>query len=574
MADFSEPEEGWEETKKSLSFRQIGFVALAALILAGAAVWYELPRWRERGSIQITRQWLAVGKLDRAGEAVQTMLARAPKRVEAWQLAAVYARAVGQKQKAAAYLRQAAALDPHAVELTLDWAAAAFVADRLDEAENALAQIPAAVRSGSAQAERLAGEIARARGNVGLARTYFESAVRLGVGAAENEIPLGIVLASASSPEERARGRALLQRWRRDQSWGLEALRALLADAVVREESAAMTELALELARHERAENADVLNALLALSKSNAAHFAETLDALEQRWSEDLPKIAELVGWLSGIGQGKEAVRWLGTLPRSATDKPPVIVAWADALRVVADWPALREISREGDWAEVDFLRQAYLAMAEEGLGKSESAVLLWRGLRESARLNGGRALFLAGTVYAWGRQSEAVDLWWLASEQPGVAASALGALARHYQMQRDAEGLYRAFRQLYEIKSDDRRVANNYAYFAALTGHNLPVAERIARDNRAKAPGEMNYVSTHAFVLFSDGRRDDAVALLPEFLPGAKNSPGLAFTGGILLASVGRATEARELLAKVDRRNLTLREAELLDAAQTMAAR
>jgi tetratricopeptide (TPR) repeat protein len=558
------------EENRSLRLAALG--SAAVLLLFVAAGWWLRPLWKERSSIRIARQWLAADKLDRADEAVRDMLARAPHRVEAWQLAAEYARRIGQKAKAAAYLHHAATLRPDDGELALDWIAAAILAGSVDDAEVGLVALSSGGHAASARAERLSGEIARVRDDLKLARDHFESAVRLGGAVAENEIPLGIVLVSATSAEERARGHQLLQHWRSDPQWGLDARRALLADALVRKDVALMPDLAAELLADRRAEDADVLNALLAFSKSDQARFAVVLEQVERSRATDVAKISELAAWLSGVGRGQEAVRWLRTLPPGWTDQPPVVVAHADALRVLGDWAALRELTQRGDWGEVDFLRQAYLVLVERNGGDADRAAQQWRGVRENARLNGGRALFLAGTLYTWGCSAEAIDLWWLAAEQPGVAVLALGSLARHYQVQRDAEGLYRAFRRLHEIKSDDLGIANNYAYFAALTGHNLPAVERIARENRERAPKEMSYVATHAFILFSDGRRDDALALLPEFHAAAKKSPSLAFTGGILLASVGRAPEARELLEKVEPRNLTLREEELLNAARAAA--
>jgi hypothetical protein len=276
---------------------------------------------------------------------------------------------------------------------------------------------------------------------------------------------------------------------------------------------------------------------------------------------------------LSGTGHGAEAVRWVGGLPKELAGVPPVSVALAETLRVARDWPALKAAVAQGDWGDVEFLRQTYLAFAERSLGNAAEAEKRWAGVRENSRLNGGRALFLAGTVYIWGWQPEAVELWWIAAEQPGVATAALGTLARHYQVERDAEGLYRAFRRLNEIRSADARVANNYAYFAALTGRNLAAAERISAENIEAAPNETAYLATRAFVLHRAGKNEAALALLPQFAAAAQKSPSLAFTSGIVLAASGRGAEAKALLQAVDERALTLAEVELLKPARSGTA-
>lgn len=559
--------------EENRSFRRKCLATIAVLGGCATAIVVFGPRWRENNSIAVARQWLAAGKFDRAEEAVSAALARAPQRVEVWQVAADHARAVGHRNRAVTFRRQAASLRPADSVLMLDWAAEAVAAENFPEAEAALAKISADSRATSARAQRLSGEIAKRRGDLLTARRQFETAVRLGGAVAENEIPLGVVLLGTGAAEERRAGMALLERWRKDPLWGVEALRALLADALARKEVSRLPELASALMAHPAHENADTLNGLLALGKCEGTHFDVALKEVERARSGDPAQVTELVGWLSGMGRAAEAVRWTATLPGDMVSVPPVATALADALRISGEWAALRATVLEAEWGEIDFLRRAYLMIAERGLGESVRADELWNGLKETSRLNGGRAIFLAGALYAWGKQADAVELWWLVAEQPGVAASALGSLARHYQMQRDAEGLHRAFRRLHELKSDDPRIANNYAFFAALTGHNLPLADRITLANHEKYPEEPTYAATRAFVLHRSGKTTAAITLLPRFAAAAEQLPALAFTSGIVLAGAGRFAEAREQLAKVDERTLTFREAELLNQARSASA-
>lgn len=559
--------------EESRSLRRKCYGAATLLVLLGGVGWWLVPSWRERSAIRVARQWLAAGKLDRAGESVRDALARAPRRVEAWQVAAEYARVLGQKKTAAVYLKQAAALRPGDVDLALDWAAAAIVAGNFEEAESAIKGLSIEARAHSGRAERLLGEIARSRGDVAAARVHFESAVRLGGAVAENQIPLAVVLLASVAENDRSEGRAVLERWRKDPEWGIEALRALLADAVVRDDRAAMPLVATDLLAQHRRERADTFNSLLALAKADPAQFATALASVERAAEADAAEVAELVGWLSGTGHGAEAARWVESLPKKISAVPPVCVALAETLRVMGDWPALQRAVVTGDWGDVEFLRQAYLALADGALGNTAAAEKKWSAVRESSALNGGRALFLAGTVYAWGERTKAVELWWLAADQPGVAMAALGALARHYQVERDAEGLYRAFRRLNETRSADARIANNYAYFAALTGRNLAAAERISAENLAATPNEPAYLATRAFVLQRAGKSDQALALLPQFAAAAKSSPSLAFTTGLVLAANGRGAEATMALQTVDERPLTLAEVELLRQARARAA-
>jgi Flp pilus assembly protein TadD len=163
----------------------------------------------------------------------------------------------------------------------------------------------------------------------------------------------------------------------------------------------------------------------------------------------------------------------------------------------------------------------------------------------------------------------EAEVLWWAAADQGGPnAIQALGTLARYYQVRRDAEGQYRAFRQLHFAHPQDADVSNNLVYFAALTGHDGSLAERLAAENLARDPQNLTYLATRAFVLFMDGRASDALALLKPRAAEVEKSPALAFAYGLALAGTGNKAEARALLGKNLQATLATREADLIKTA------
>jgi predicted Zn-dependent protease len=165
-------------------------------------------------------------------------------------------------------------------------------------------------------------------------------------------------------------------------------------------------------------------------------------------------------------------------------------------------------------------------------------------------------------------RRDEALTLLWVAADKPGVALEALGTLARHYQTQRDAAGQYRVFRRLHTLRAQDDSIANNFAFFAAVTENDFASAEAIARENHARFPDSAAYLSTYAFVLTMQNRADEAQALLRPLAGDWQKSPGVAFAYGLALAGSGRKAEARPLLESINASTLTTREAELIAAA------
>lgn len=555
------------ETRRALRWT---LSAMLAATIFGVASWlWVYPWWMKRNAVSVARQWLAVGRLDYAAEAVKQAIVSAPENVDTWRLAAELARRQNDKVAAKEHSHHAATLAPNNIALATDWAADALLADAPEEAERALATLPVADAANSSAAHRIAGELARRRQQLTVARDHFENALRLDGPLAIDEVPLGIILLSARDPAERQRGLTLLKKWTADPTWGAESLRPLLNDAILHDDRAAMLAHAEALRAHPRCTFGDLPSCLLALSKTDATRFATVLAAMEKDHAADATNVATLIGWLNQIGRSADAVAWAQTLPATITHQPPAVVAVAEALRQSSRWTELDAWTETGDWGRsLDSLRIAYALQAARQLARDARAKDLWATLLARAPGNGASALFTADTIYHWGLREEAVALLWIAAEQPGVALTALGTLARHYQTQRDAEGQYRAFRQIYALRVEDAAIANNYAFFAALLGKDARVVEKITRENLARHPGDLTFRATSAFVLTVQNHAEEALALLKPVASEAKNSAAVAFAYGLALAGAGQKSEARVLLASLDPRTLTTAEIALINRA------
>jgi predicted Zn-dependent protease len=557
--------DAWE-TRRAM--RWTTYATLALAVAGGALGIWVYPSWMQRNAIGMTRQWIAAGRLDRATEVLQEAFVAAPERAELWQLAAEIARRRKNKKLALEYSRHAAAIAPADPVLALEWTEDALLAGAVEEAGRALAGLPKSAVDGSARAQRAAGEIARRQHRLSEARDHFEISLRLEGPTAINEVPLATVLLETRDPAGRQRASALLAKWTADPEWGASALRALLGDAIASDDRAAMSRWAEALRVHPLCTIGDMPNCLLALSRGAPANFARVLAELEKNHAAEAGNIALLLGWLNQIDRSEDGARWLRTLPSAVTRKPPVIAIGAEALRQTAAWAELNVWVNEGSWAsDLEFLRLAYGISAARGLGEAARAEELWHSLQSDADVHGVHALFAADTIYAWGWQREALLLWWKAVDQPGLAIEALGNLARHYQVQHDAEGQYQVFRRLYSLRSADAAIINNYAFFAALTDHEMSVAERLAREIHQRAPENLSYRSTYAFVLCMREHNDQALALLQPLEGEIPTSSGLAFAYGFALAKTGQKTAAGKLLNSLDPATLTARETELIKA-------
>ncbi len=548
--------------------RRKALYAGLVLVAAGlAAATWVYPWWARRNAIRIARQWLEAGQLHNAAEAAQRAAQLAPDRPEPWLIAAELARLGGQHPDALRYYRRAMDLAPEDSAITIGWAAAALRAGELREASTALNRLPPAEVAASADAQRIRGEIARQRLRLTDARGFFEAAQKLEGARAVNEVPLGLVLLQSTDPALRQRGLDLLVKWSTDGNWGVTAQRTLLADATNRDDRPAMRRWAEALWANPVRTIGDMPDCLRAFSRTDEVRFAAVLAGLERDHAVTPQAATQLLSWLNEIGRGEEAVRWMRTLPADAMHRPPLVVAGADALRISGDWGALADWTATGNWgAEVEFLRWTYGLQAAHMLGNDERAGELLRTLAGHARLNGVHGLFAASSLYGWGRKDEGIELWWIVAEQENkLAVDALGSLARHYQVERDADGQYRVFRRLHSLRPQDPGISNNFAFFALLTNREQRIAATLAREVAEQNPRNKNYFATHLFALVQQGRADDAVALAQPRAAEAATAPGLAFAYGLALSNVGRKDEARTLLQRLPPNSLTTAESDLI---------
>jgi predicted Zn-dependent protease len=550
-------------------------IGLPALVVAaGLGVW-GYGHWSRSNAVRIAQQWLDAGRLDRAGTAIQDALRDEPELPASWHLASELAWREGNRAASVGYARKAAEVGHYRANDVLSWAEASILSDDTEQALEAESHLDSLTMQTSPRALRLMGEVDRRARRFAEARDHFQAALREDARAgeqssADDEVPLGIVCLQTGSASDRALGQTLLARWAPDPKWGVDALRALLADAVAHRDRDAVVRWAEALRMNPKFTLGDVPVILQALADFDAEHYQAMLSQLEDKSRSSATQSAQLLGWLTQIGRAEEAARWGGSLDPATARKPPIAQGIAEALRATRRWADLRVWIAQGDWGrDLEFLEWAYGMAAARQLGDDAKAASLWQSLYADGRLYPAHALFAGDALVAWGYPKEAADLLWQAAERPDLAFQALGSLARLYQVQHDAAGQYRAFARLSAMRPTDRGIANNLAYFAVITdlGSQTRIA-RIAEDNFDSDPGNVVYRSTYALVLVWTGQTSKAMSLLEPVSGDWRKSPAVAFAYGATLASLDRKSEAGDVFGSLDQRRLGPQERDWIRAA------
>ncbi len=553
--------------RRRLLFGVPALVAAAVLCALG------YHHWSRQNAVRIARQWLDANRLDRAAVAVQQAIASEPDSPPPWRLASELAWKRGNWEASVGYARKAAAAGHNQQDDVLAWGEAAVLSGDLAQAREALGVLDKAGDASTARALRLSGELGRREHRFTQARDQFQAALRAdlaaGTPAPADEVPLGIVSLQTGSDADRTAGRAILSKWASDRRWGAESLRALIGDAEGHLENGAAADWADRLLAHPLCTLGDIPVCLGALARLDAVRFRTALAPLEDKSRADPTLAAQLIGWLNGIGQSDEALAWSRSLDKSTVSRPPVAPGIAEALRATRRWAELQAWTDAGDWGpDLGFLEWAYAMVAARRQGDAPKADQLWKSLEDEGRRNPAHALLAGESLYAWGFPRESAALLWEAADRQDLAYQALGSLARLYQVQDDAVGQYRAFSRLNEMRPEDREIANNFAYFAALTDiAGQARVLRVARDNVDSDPTSVTYRSTYAFVLAWAGDAAKALSVIEPVSGEWRKSPAVAFAYGAALAGVRRKAEAREVLGSLDRRNLSTREREWMES-------
>jgi predicted Zn-dependent protease len=555
----------WEARAR---FRRVVYIAAVAVVVGSLSWFLFYPRWAQRNAIKMTRQWMEAGNLPFASDTLGKALERNPADPELWSLAAEIAHLRKQKELEIEYARRAASAAPGDPRYLLELASSALRGDMPDDAREALSELPAAELARSSWAHRMLGELRRREQDLPAAREHFETALKIDGPGAVDEVPLALCLLADADGAAKQRGRELLHHWTNDPQWGATALRILLEDALGSGDRAAVLASAVALMAHPQCTFGDMPVCLRGIAFGDEKKFGQMLTELEQRHRVTAEASAQLIGWLNQIGKSEEALKWLETFSEKETLVPPVAQAKAEALRAVNAWVALRDWTQAGDWGQVDFIRWCYAYKAALALGDDKRAEELWSTIYGHALANSVHAHFSASLIYSWGMVREPVDLWWRAATGSGIAYDALGALARHYQVQRDAEGQYKVFSQLRTLRPQDDDIANNFVFFAVLTGKREQQAERLIRDVLQRHPANPAYAATCAYVLSANGRPSEALRMIEPLAAKWPRSDAVRFAYGLALAGVGEKEKAAEVLRQLRPESLTTLEVEQIEKA------
>jgi predicted Zn-dependent protease len=547
---------------------------LGVLLFSYSSKLYE--NWRERRLLHRATALLQESKLSKAAQTAQELLRQHPDYLPALYILADAAERQN-LEEAVSWREQIARQLPKDVESQLNVASAALRFGKLDLARGALDRVPSSERDGAAF-HVVAGWLARAEGNFAEQEGQFAAAVRKEPKNDLYQFNLAALQIHSGDPEKSTKARDTLRRLITVGPYRTGALRALLGDAVGRNDLAAADNFAQQLQMSPEITFGDYLLCLNFYRKLDQKKFHLVLDRVKSFAARDPSNLASLIDWMNQNGLAGDVVKWIDKLPQSQLSSTQTSVAVADAYASTKNWSRLKRWTGTGKWGDYDYLRLAYQAIAtrqsrsRSGTSGTEFETL-WHSAEQLASEQPERELALARLASKWEFENESEELWQRVAENPPMRREALEELRRRYRGKNETAKLYDVLQRLHEISPKEAAITADLARLGLNLGQNTERSHQLAKEAYDRNPNEVNCAVTYAFSLSRLGRNVDALEIIENLPADQLHDPHAAVYVALLLAEAGKVESARDYIAAADDERIYPEEEKLLDEAKAKLA-
>jgi hypothetical protein len=551
-------------------------ICVASLLLGFGVGWMLLttgPRayrsWRQSSLLKVAAAMMAKEDYDGATRAAREVLQLHQDSLAAFHILAE-ASEKQNRPETVAWRSQIARLEPGNLDSQLNLASAALRFGRLDTARKALDGVPPAQRDRAAY-HVVAGWLARAQGNDADVEMHFAAAVTQEPGNDLYQFNLAVLRIRSAAPEKSDEARKILDRLKGVSAYRAGSLRALLGDAVQRNDLQRADSLAQDLQMSQQVTFSDYLLCLEFYRKLDEKKFGALLEKVKPVAARNPFDLALLMDWLNKNGLGAEVLKWMEKLPSETTTNPPPAIAIADAFTEAKNWSRLKRWTRSGAWGESEYLRLAYQAYSSKQSRQTSSDAefsSLWHSAERAAADQPAREINLARLASKWNLPAEAEQLWLRVARDAPMRREALDALFRIYRANNDLPNLYRTGQRLHENSPNEPGLAANYARLALLVDQNPADGHRLAKETYDRAPNDVNAAMTYAFSLYMLGRTAEGVEIINKLPPEGVHDPHAAVYAAVLLLDENNAPGAQEYVFAAQAGPIFPEEKKLLEEA------
>jgi predicted Zn-dependent protease len=557
-----------------------------AVVMAGLAIAFfagvffvdyssELYRnWHENRLLDRATALLQEGKLTKAAQVAQEVARRHPDSLAALSILADTAEKQN-LEEAVAWRERIARLLPKNPESQLNFASAALRFGKLALAREAVNRVSPGDRD-SAAFHVVVGWLARAEGNFAEQEEQFAAAVKKEPKNDLYQFNLAALQIRSKDGQNSRNARDTLERLSSVAAYRTGALRALLNDAVERNDRTAADSFAQQLQMSPEVTFGDYLLCLNFYRKLDEKKFRQLLEKVKPFAARNASDLASLMEWMNQNGLAGDVVRWIEKLPTARLSSPPASLAVADAFATAKNWSHLKRWTRTGNWGDAEYLRLAYGAIAERhlrsGSGSSANSEFetLWQSADELSRSEPERELTLARLATKLQLASQAEVLWVRVEENPPMRREALDNLRQLYRAKNETTKLYEVLQRLHESSPNEAPITADLARFGLNLGENAERSHQLAKEAYDRAPNDVNCAITYAFSLDRLGKNAEALAIIQSLPPDQLRDPHAAVYVALVLVGANQLDGPKDYITAAENGRLFPEEMKFLDEAKT----
>src|SRR2546430_9885601 len=481
-------------------FRRQLWPARVALVAAGLAIAIVLGTlflryglklyedWRQTRLLHEAASMLQQGRFSEATQTARELLAQHPNSLPALYVLAEAAEKQN-LEKAIPWREQIVPLRPKDPDNHLNLVSAALRFGKLDLARKALDQIPAGDRDRAAF-HVVAGWLACAEGNFAEQEEQFAVAVKK---EPKNDLyQFNLAALQIHDAQKNANARENLERLSKLAPYRTGALRALLNDAVARNDLLVGDNFAQQLQMSQEVTFGDYLLCLNFYRKLDEKKFRLLLERVKPFAVRNPSDLASLMNWMNENGLAADVVKWIDKLSPDKLSSPPASIAVADAYVNVRNWSRLKRWAHAGAWRESQYLRPAYQAIAVRRSHPNAADTefeTLWRSAEQATNEQPKRDLDLARLASKWNLEKESEQLWLRVAKNPPMRREAFNAFRRLYRANNNLEKLYDILQRLHESSPNEAPITADLARLGLNIDQNTKQSYDLAKEAYGRAP-------------------------------------------------------------------------------------
>ena len=314
---------------------------------------------------------------------------------------------------------------------------------------------------------------------------------------------------------------------------------------------------------------ADRILRLEVLLETKNAEFKPALANYQREAATNQSKIYELATWEMAKTSPADALAWLRTLPMNMQTNQPATLLVAECYTASKNWSGLHAWLEKQHWAELEFIRHAFMSRALRGQELADTAKTEWEQALKSANGQKQSLVMLLRLAAQWNWVNEGEDLLQTIVNRYPQEKWAAQALTQTLFAGGQTRSLMQLFKQELTRTPSDLSAKNNLAMTAMLLDAKELKPHDLAREVYQQAPTNSSFAATYAYSLYVQGKKAEALKVMQQIKPKDLESPSIAGYYGLILKATGGGASAGVYLDKASKAALLPEERKLFAQAK-----